>query len=333
MNLFIYLTKACPYSCRYCKGSCAVEEVKEGSIKSVDFWIEQITRLERFGATHVIFGGKETLLYPNIEELLKRCPLPYEIYSSAFPDLLRPFKYIKHVPKINIGIDYDFDNLDGEISHTQSKSFYAMQELAHLRTKKHKLHIDVRCVMSAYNAHELPIVARKVLEELSADSMTCDFIHADIDGGFDVFKKPDEWEVTDMLLKDKYRYDKVMKFLDVVYLQTMRYENPSYASLRYLNLMYEKGVLEFGKVGVTNDSWHCKGQTIDGFTIDCDGSMRLCPYRKGYHTCKKNIADIKTSDELATVWGMHRKDSKKCPGCTMSLPFKACHSDELAEVY
>ena len=65
-----------------------------------------------------------------------------------------------------------------------------------------------------------------------------------------------------------------------------------------------------------NMSWHCKGNPYGGPTIDADGTLRVCGYRKGQETSKFTIFDLPEKEEQ---WkNAVYTDAMKCPGCAWS---------------
>ena len=66
-------------------------------------------------------------------------------------------------------------------------------------------------------------------------------------------------------------------------------------------------------------NWHCLGNPYGGPTIDADGSLRVCGYRKGELTSQMSIFDLPDKWEK---WRLSVfDDAMQCPRCGWSYPW------------
>ncbi len=64
---------------------------------------------------------------------------------------------------------------------------------------------------------------------------------------------------------------------------------------------------------------HCNGDPYGGPSVDADGGLRICGYRKGTRCGQLSIFDL---PEKETEWREAvQLDAKECPGCIWSFPW------------
>jgi len=74
-------------------------------------------------------------------------------------------------------------------------------------------------------------------------------------------------------------------------------------------------------VGSMNTCWHCQGDPYGGPSIDADGFLRCCGYRKGLRTNRLHIWDLMLGHVSWDTWkATVKEDAMECPGCTWSYP-------------
>jgi len=152
----------------------------------------------------------------------------------------------------------------------------------------------------------------ETINELSAMGVDVglNFVHANMDGGYDFFPSPeyleaylfsaDWWSEIRNLGEElsKLKYHRVQNMADTIDLCRNSYES----------------------VGCTNTCWHCMGDPYGGPSVDADGSLRCCGYRKGELTSQMSIFDLTTTEKIQEWKNRVYQDSQKCPGCTWSYP-------------
>jgi hypothetical protein len=72
--------------------------------------------------------------------------------------------------------------------------------------------------------------------------------------------------------------------------------------------------------------WHCGGDPYNGPTIDADGTLRCCGYRKGKYTPKMTIFDL--PDHIDHWEEMVYQDAMECPGCCWMHPMQVHYWQE-----
>ena len=128
------------------------------------------------------------------------------------------------------------------------------------------------------------------------------FIHWNKEGQYDFF--PSKEEISDLLFTPD-DYSMVRKKLDEVLDSPGLLQNPEFIAQDVSILL--------------NMGWHCNGDPYGGPTIDSDGALRCCGYRRGVHTPKFSIFDLPEKwDEWKEAV---QKDTSECPGCAWSYPW------------
>jgi hypothetical protein len=154
------------------------------------------------------------------------------------------------------------------------------------------------------------------IEELSSMGVDVglNFIHTDT-GGFDFF--PSQESIKNLLLN---------------YLDTGNHRLRLYSLRKYLlhgkhrvqnaqdTVELIDMFLDCKDVGSRNTCWHCHGDPYGGPSIDADGSLRCCGYRKGTRTSKLSVFDLATDKGVSDWRAAVEADCAECPGCTWSYP-------------
>lgn len=321
-QIFIYLTKLCPFSCIHCKDN--TDDISKVEHQPASYWLKIINDLHFEGVGNVIFGGNECTLYPDLLKLVAKCPLPFELYLSGHPDCA-PFiidnrKAFPDIFKVTLEINHDADKFkEPPKTHSEAKSYYSYQT-ALVLSKIKGVKVKIRTVVSRLNVSELTLITRKMIETHGFE-MEIDFVHFSVAKEHDRYHDTKDWQYQMMNLGGLYAFEKLVTFLDMVYLMTHRHKQTGYECLSYLNTMFDEVLLVCDDVGVTNKRRKCfhRNASVHSTLVSFnpDGSLRVCPYRK---SAKKVFLD---NDRLnfSTLKKVSR-ESDKCMGCLHPLPYK-----------
>jgi sulfatase maturation enzyme AslB (radical SAM superfamily) len=188
--------------------------------------------------------------------------------------------------------------------HIENKSKDGWDAL--LWTTNNYHHVDTQAQITIH-AKSLPYIEEMIEFASNNEIFTgINMIHYDSDGRFDFFPSEFDIRAAGLYIKDNqmFRLEEIAEFIEknkgCILLQ-----NPEYISQV---LMYPR------------QNWHCKGDPYGGPTVDADGSLRLCGYRKGTRTPMYNVWDLQDSN-LHSKWEEAvQKDAEECPGCSWSYP-------------
>jgi len=70
-----------------------------------------------------------------------------------------------------------------------------------------------------------------------------------------------------------------------------------------------------------NLDWHCSLPLV--YSVDADGSMRCCGYRRGSRVPEFKIFDLDNPNKLEKFWAAWHEDAAECPGCLWSYWWQA----------
>lgn len=312
-NALTYVTRSCPRQCDY----CAIRDTSTvGKELTPDQWIEVWDILDSIGVSFNLILGNETwLLGTELIRMMEHHKMAFAIYTTAPPMLFQTLRGRILVPESPIdnfscGIDYPFSYLWWQHRNAQikgsilEKSWDAWQAFHIVRARYPHVDCQGNITIHRKNLRLVPDIIR----ELSGIGVFpgVNFIHYNKDGLYDFF--PEKEEIKDFVFSEN----------DIPYLEsTMKEirEDPHLLQNPHLMTISPEIVVDMG--------WHCDGVPYGGPTIDSDGSLRLCGYRKGKRTPKFSIFDLpeKEDDWFNAVWN----DSMECPGCTWSYPIMHDH--------
>jgi len=302
-NSLTYLTRRCPRKCGY----CALRDSKDvGPELSLSDWDRVFSILSEMEVDFNLILGNETWIRgDDIPLLFQSNKVPYALYTTCPPFLFDRYreKLIGSgiIDNLSCGVDYPMDVPDVDYdddSYKKSVSAWG----AFQWVKRHYPEVDCQGTVTVHrrNFRFLP----QIVKELSSLGVFIgiNFIHWDKDGGFDFF--PSASEISPLLFR-KEDFAELRHILDLVLDSPGLLQNPE---------MLKEPVALLAGMG-----WHCHGNPYGGPTIDSDGSLRVCGYRKGKRTSKFSIFDLPTKlDEWR--WSVE-KDAQECPGCFWSYPW------------
>lgn len=302
INSLMYLTRRCPRSCRYCTIRNA-EDV--GPELTVQQWKQAFGILEEIGVDfNLILGNEPWLLGDDLVEIMKASKIPYGLYTTCPEPIFSKYRdrMFQVIDNLSCGVDWPLSYLEGRDLHgdDEKKALDAWRGFQWV--KKHHPEIDCQGTVTIHrkNVFLLPSIITE-LSELGV-FVGVNFIHWNKDGGFDFF--PTKEALKDMLFEeeDEAGIQKLKEMFDVLS------SNPK--------LLHNPEILREPLRPLLTMSWHCGGNPYGGPTIDSDGTLRVCGYRKGTRTPKFSIFDL---PEQVDGWrDAVTKDSLDCPGCAWS---------------
>jgi MoaA/NifB/PqqE/SkfB family radical SAM enzyme len=305
LNALTYVTRRCPRHCEY----CALRDAKDvGPELTTEQWKRAFSILKELGIEFNLILGNETwVLGDSLLEIMKTNKVPYALYTTCPEPLFSMYKdkFITNGPIVNLscGVVYPQSYLSESLILTDDSERKSQEALKGFEWLKEKNpHTDCQGQITVHKGN-LPYLERTV-DELSTMGVFVgiNFIHWNSDGGFDFF--PDRKEIEYLLFKEE-DIPNIRKTLDRIIEKPGLLQNPQ--------------LLKVDVAQLINMGWHCNGNPYGGPTIDADGTLRVCGYRKGTRTPKFTIFDL---PEKIEEWREAvRLDAQDCPGCFWSYPW------------
>lgn len=301
-NSLTYLTRRCPRNCGY----CALRDAKDvGPQLGIHKWIEAFKTLEELGIDfNLILGNEPWLLGDGLLSILKENQVPYALYTTCPEPLFSKYKYdffdSGYLDNLSCGIDYPAGIALDIKDDSYNKSLDAWKGFQWI--KQFYPNCDTQGTMTIHKKNIK--YAPKLVRDLSSIGVFIglNFIHWNKDGKYDFFPKKEE--IADLMFSEK-DYSMVADILNEIHESPGMLQNPEF-------IIQEPSML-------LNMGWHCKGDPYGGPTIDADGHLRVCGYRRGVHTPKFTIFDL---PKHLDAWqeAVHQ-DAMECPGCSWSYPW------------
>lgn len=313
----IFLTRKCTQRCYYCR---IVESPQFDRDMTVDEWKRAFTALKQRGVKFHLILGNEPLLYDGIVELMDWLTnvdgTPYAFYTTSPAHLhqtLAPQLVEAGLMNASCGVDrfpIDVEEI-GLLKRDAAGDDFFVQRKASLGYdgllwyQEHGVRdIHATITISRQNhRYVLPLI--KYLNEQGM-WVAINTLHWDIDGGFDFFPPRAALE-HDMLTADEMR-QLAEEIKDAQQRGEIALQNPP----GYMDAMAEHG---------KQHSWHCSKPVI--YSVDPDGTMRCCGYRRGAESPGIHVFDLETDEGDAAYWQTWRNDSAACPGCLWSYWWQA----------
>jgi len=302
MNSLVYLTRACPRKCVYCALRDAVDV---GRQLTVPEWKHAFDILKVLGVDFNLILGNETwMLGDGLLDLMRHNKVPYALYTTCPEPLFARYKEKFYgsgvIDNLSCGIDYP--PFVGEVlDDSYKKSMSALNGFRWVREKFPEVDTHGTITLHRRNYQDLP----QLLTLLSNMGVftAVNFIHWNSDGGFDFF--PGKEDILDLLFR-RDDFDDLFRVLEEVQSSPGLLQNPQY--------------LEEDVRCMTQMGWHCGGDPYGGPSVDADGRLRVCGYRKGRYTPQFTIFDL--PDKLEQWKEAVRMDAAECPGCYWSYPWQ-----------
>jgi hypothetical protein len=303
INSLTYLTRGCPRHCEYC---ALREAVGIGKQLDVRGWKEAFRILHELNVDFNLVLGNETwLLGTGLIDIFKDNKIPYALYTTCPEPIFSKHKYELFdsgvIDNLSCGIDYPIIEglLIDDDSYAKSKSaWWGFKWI-----KQFYPEVDTQGTITIHKKN-LPYVLAlvKSLSQIGV-FVGINFIHWNRDGKYDFFPKKEE--IADLLFtKDDY--------IDVTRIMYQVRNLPG-------NLLQNPEFIAQPPSLLLNMGWHCHGNPYGGPTVDSDGKLRCCGYRRGEETSKLSIFDLpkRLLDWKWAVW----EDAMRCPGCAWSYPW------------
>jgi len=306
MNSVVYLTRRCPRCCEYCD---IRDDRNVGNPLSVIQWQEAFSILRKLGVDfNLILGNEPWLLGDNLPTIVRSIKTPYALYTSCYPPLFEKYRHsyfgTHKIENFSAGIDFPAPKEGQDVQEYQDtsyqKSIDAWKAFKWVRREYPNVELHATITIHKLNYHHLPEIVIQ-LSELGIN-INLNFIHWNSDGGFDFFPRKEDISHLMFVSSD---IPKVSRVLSEVLKNTIFIQNAE---------MFEQSFEQIGEM-----KWHCKGDPYGGPTIDTDGTLRLCGYRKGEQTSKFTIFDLPT--RLEDWKEAILLDASNCPGCSWSCPW------------
>lgn len=303
MNSLTYLTRRCPRKCGY----CALRDAKDlGPELTTTQWCKAFQILKEIGVDFNLILGNETwLLGYDLLLILKENKVPYALYTTAPEPLWSKYRNAFFesgvIDNLSCGMDYPIIKGIYEEDDSYHKSVDAWKAFKWI--KEYHPNVDTQGNITAHkkNLKLLPLLVDQ-LSELGI-FVGMNFIHWNSDGNFDFF--PPKEDIKELLFTEE-------DFPEVVSVLNRIIQNPGrLQTVEVLQIIASNP--KFLLMG-----WHCQGNPYGGPSIDADGSLRVCGYRRGTRTTKFSIFDLpeKFLEWQEAVY----LDAMECPGCNWAYP-------------
>lgn len=304
-NALTYLTRDCPRACNY----CALREAKGvGKNLTQKEWAKAFEIIKRMKVEFNLILGNETwLLGSRLINIIKaHKPISYALYTTCPPTLFNTYKWVFYgdgvIDNLSCGLDFPMKCKENVNDDSFKKSEDAWKGFQWI--KKHYPEYDTQGTVTVHKGNY--IYLPQLIKECTdlGVFIGINFIHWNSDGNFDFF--PNKGDIQELLFT-KEDHVPLRRVLDKVLENPGLLQNPQYIS----NTIPIETMVNMG--------WHCKGDPYGGPTIDSDGSLRVCGYRKGKYTSQFSIFDLPDKKE---EWKLAvEKDASECPGCYWSYPW------------
>lgn len=305
LNALTYLTRKCPRACDY----CAIRDAKDvGPQLTAEQWILALKILEDLGVDFNLILGNETwLLGANLVEIMTHNKVPYALYTTCPEPLFSQHRdsVFKVVDNLSCGVDWPLSYLEKKdelIEDSERKSLDAWRGFHWGKSNHPEMDTHGTITLHRKNLRFLP----EIIDGLSDWGVfsAVNFLHWNSDGNFDFFPKKEE--LSDFAFPDDPEFVDMAKDVFAKVL-----ERPG--------LLQNPEILTAPVEKMMSMGWHCNGDPYGGPTIDADGTLRLCGYRKGKETPKFTIFDLPRN--LGAWREAVKTDAIDCPGCAWSYPW------------
>ena len=281
---------------------CAIKKTKVARELTISEWRKAFDVLKYLGCEfNLILGNEVMLLEEKLVELVRYLyeqKTEYAMYSTCPETLLDKLKKPLVSAKLK-NLSCGFDSL-GRNDSIGIKSRRGLMSMIEMKRMIKGLDTQGTITLSKINLNEV-IGLLKILTNHGIWGAV-NSIHWDIDGMYDFF--PPKELLKDFIIDDRKRFLEVCKELKELTLSgEIMIQNPP----EYFDALALHGL---------DMSWHCTQPLI--ITVDADGMLRLCGYRRGTVVPKFSIFDMidrRKFEEYVKVW---KKESQECPGCFWS---------------
>jgi MoaA/NifB/PqqE/SkfB family radical SAM enzyme len=271
-------------------------------------WTRAFKILEDLGVEfNLILGNEPWLFGPFLLDILRSNKVPYAMYTTAPEHLFNRYRdllFSNGLDNLSCGIDYPYiDGLDvDDDSFRKSRSAYE----AFVWTKQHYPNVDIQGTITIHkkNIDYVPLLVQQLIDLEVFYGVN--FINWNADGAFDFF--PERQYIDDLTFKPEDTAQVQMVLDTILNKPGSRMQSPEVIT----QIRDNPELLQM--------KWHCGGDPYGGPTIDADGTLRCCGYRKGRFTPTMTIFDLPGHEDH---WEeMVYQDAMECPGCCWMHPMQ-----------
>lgn len=301
----IYLTRKCPHKCHYCR-------IRESSLTHPDMtaeeWQHAFTILKKWNVKFHLLLGNELMSYDGVVEVIDWLSnidkTPYAFYTTSPPNKLAELgEQLVSAGLSNASTGFDMfpeDEIDRDdpLFFMKLKSKWGIEGLEYFQ-QQGVPDLQGTVTVSRHNKD----IALELLRYLTKKGIYSGInpIHWDKDGGYDFFPPLSILEDEILTQSD------IDGFVGEIKAAQQRCEISLQNPPEYFDAWKKHGA---------NLDWHCSLPLI--ITIDADGSLRCCGYRRGDHASTFHIFDLEEEINYDAYWDAWREDMQNCPGCLWS---------------
>ena len=292
----IFLTRRCPRNCDYCN-------IRNSPLKrelTAKEWLKAFAIIKSLGVEfNLILGNEPWLLGRNLPIIVNSVDIPYAVYTTCMPELFDPLYnelFTMGLNNLSCGIDFPPVVCKNKNEPTYKKSLDGFRGIK--ATLRDFPEVDCHATITVHkeNIEYVPSMIRQF--SMFGITIHLNFIHWNKDGGYDFFS--DENELRDLLFRTKSDLRMVENIFETI---------PVLPDSKIFGIEMFSEPME----KLINMKWHCGGDPSGGPTVDADGSLRCCGYRRGKRTPKLSIFDL---PEKWVDWKLNVfEDAMDCPGC------------------
>jgi len=325
----LFINRQCPRRCSYCS---VVNEEKEKKRLSVVDWKRAFSILESRGIEFFLILGTEPLLLgKDLEELVsfwKSKGYEYGLYTTSPRPLFDSCKDrlinaglrnwssgIDYIPEV-----YDRMKEKAELSLTCMKLVererYGLVQKARdglngmeYMFQKGIEEQHVLITISRMNIEMISEMVKYLVDRFPSPNLRVAFNFVECSMGQDFDFAPSREICKDYMIKES-DYIVFEKFVGRMKNLKRKYWSRIQVPLEYL-LNFKK-VVELNSPG---DNRYC------AISVDCDGKLRLCGYRRGREICNYSVFDLERDDMFSKIYDIWMKEVLGCGGCFWVFPF------------
>jgi hypothetical protein len=311
----VFMTRKCPRKCNYCNLRDASD--LKGPELSIEGWHEAFRIIKNLGCEFIQIAGNEPLLFGgDLRTALNFCGMDYAILSSAEPKLFEKNKHLftdeDYLKNYSVSLDYPttyFQSKDRSYLNEEERKTLESWEAA-LWIKENNPNVEVYGCMT-FSRKNLSMMFENVVNMLENNIFpSLNMIHYNIDGEMGYLC--DYKSIKDILFTE----DNIPELKHQIELILSLDEDRCLldnARRAYLKNLYDNTKQMIGYFH------HCGGEPFDGPTVDADGKLRCCAYRRGKFTPDISIFDLpERLDEWKEAVYF---DALECPGCYWECNF------------
>ncbi len=300
----IYLTRKCPMNCDYCS-------IRKTNLTRPELTVEEWKRVfdifKNLGCEFNLILGNETMMLEyglvGLIAYLSQQKTKYAMYSTCPSELFNKLKQpLADAGLKNLSSGFDSLKRNDSIGIKSKRGLAGMIEMKRLVPG-----IDTQgtITISKINLDEVEDLLRTLTKNGIWGAVNS--IHWDSDGKYDFF--PPKEFLKDFMVDDREKFIKLcMRLKELTLKGEIMIQNPP----EYFDALAKYGL---------DMSWHCSKPYI--ITVDADGQLRLCGYRRGKKVPEFSIFDLRDRQKFEEYKKVWKEESQECPGCFWSYYWMA----------